>query len=93
MRESSRKVEDGKLVKVRIDDGVTLLGDFFLHPEESVEGLEEVIAAHIHEDTEDIAESVEEFLREQNAELLGIDADDVAETAVEARESDGGKDV
>lgn len=87
MTEASKKVDGGKLVKVRVDrDGVRILGDFFVHPEEEIDGLESVVEEYVDEEPEEIADAVEGFLREEGVELLGFSARDVAETAVKARD-------
>ncbi|MFW5983951.1 MAG: hypothetical protein ACOCRA_01980 [Halobacteria archaeon] len=85
MTKATRKVEEGKLVEVRVKEGnVRVLGDFFMHPEERITGLEKVVAENVDGGVEPTHRAVETFLREENVELLGIDACDVAETAVEA---------
>lgn len=82
---ASRKVEDGKLVEVRVGDNIQVLGDFFMHPEERIGDLEKVVAESIEEDADVIQDNVERFLREEEIELLGVDERDLAEVAVEAR--------
>jgi lipoate-protein ligase A len=48
------KVEGGKLVKAQVEKGdgwilrVKITGDFFIHPEEFLEELEEALAARAH---------------------------------------------
>ncbi len=93
MTEATRKVDNGKLVKVRVDDEVRVLGDFFMHPEEEIETLERVVEENMEADADTLTKAVESFLREESVELLGVGPRDVAETAVEARDSDGGEDV
>lgn len=84
MSEAKRKVEGGKLVKVRVDDDVRILGDFFVHPEESIDGLEEVVERSIDEGVDALADEIEMFTRSEDIELLGFDAQVLAEVAKEA---------
>jgi len=90
MTEATRKVEGGKLVRVQVEDGVRVLGDFFMHPEEEIEALERVVEEDIDADAEGLTEAVEGFLSEEDIELLGVERD-IAETAVEARDAEGGE--
>ncbi|MDY7081161.1 MAG: hypothetical protein SXQ77_01835 [Halobacteria archaeon] len=91
MGEVSRKVEGGKLVKIRVDtdngDGVTILGDFFMHPEDRVEGLEKVVLEKVDSDVDEIEEAVRGYISEEDVELVGISSRDIAEVVVEARAS------
>jgi len=91
MTEATRKVEGGKLVRVQVEDGVRVLGDFFMHPEEEIEALERVVEEDIDADAEGLTEAVEGFLSEEDIELLGVEPRDIAETAVEARDAEGGE--
>lgn len=88
MGEASRKVEDGKLVRVRVDDdgSVSVTGDFFLHPEEAIEGLEDALADVAGSHPSTVVAVVQGYLDEADAELLGADADDLAELLLEARD-------
>lgn len=74
------------MVKVRVDDGdVKVTGDFFMHPEEEVDSVEDVVADHVDGDVEEIERAVEDYLETYGVDLLGVSAEDVAELAVEAR--------
>ena len=86
MTRAKKKVEGGKLVEVRVEDDLRVFGDFFMHPEEEITRLETVVAENVADGVEPTREAVEAFLREDNIDLLGVDADDIAETAVEAYE-------
>ncbi len=80
------KVLGGKLLRVRVLlspgpkgpelERVTILGDFFMHPEEGVEGLEaSVLSAGLDEGSRKTA--VEHFLSSGEAELFGASAPDI----------------
>lgn len=87
MGEASRKVEGGKLVKVKVEGTeVTILGDFFMHPEESIEGLERRLAEIIDSDTETIESEIRDHFEENGIEFLGASPRDIAELVSEATE-------
>lgn len=74
------------MVKIRIsDDEVTMTGDFFMHPEDSITELEKVIQNNLHKDPQTLKETLENFFEDKNVELLGASPDDIAETVVDAR--------
>ncbi|MDY6780471.1 MAG: hypothetical protein SV760_08000 [Halobacteria archaeon] len=91
MEEASKKVEDGKSVRVRVDVEdveVEVFGDFFMHPEEAIANLEEVLKDDIRKRVDEIADDVENYLEDENVELLGVSAEDIADCVAEARERD-----
>jgi len=82
MREASRKVRGGKLVKLRFDEGnhrVTIHGDFFLHPEECIFALEDLLSRLPPSSGEDeVVSTVTALLQEQEAQAVGFSARDLA---------------
>ena len=72
------------MVKVRVDDDVVVTGDFFMHPEEEVEAVEELLSEHVDDTVEEIEEGVRRYLDANDIELLGVSARDLAELTVEA---------
>ena len=90
MRESSYKVPDGKLVKVKlwISSGkiseIKILGDFFLHPEETLQELEDSLIGSVADETE-IEKTLSEALTD--ATLIGATAADIAKTIMMAWDS------
>jgi hypothetical protein len=86
METASRKVPDGKLVKVEVEAGeklerVKIRGDFFIEPpealkkiQESLEGLEAGFSR----------EEVESRVEEVDADLIGFSAEDIATCLEEA---------
>ena len=89
MRESSYKVPDGKLVKVKLKIAcgriaeVSVLGDFFLHPEEILLKIEESLVGSPHEETE-IEITINQILVESDASLIGATAGDIAKSIMMA---------
>ena len=85
MRESSYKVPGGKLVKVKLKIAcdriaeVSILGDFFLHPEETLLKIEESLVGSPIEESE-IESTIAQLLKESDASLIGATAADIAKT-------------
>jgi lipoate-protein ligase A len=91
MRESSFKVPDGKLIKVKlwVSSGkisdIKILGDFFLHPEETLQKLEDSLVGLIAEETS-IERTIAKALT--SATLIGATAADIAKAIMMAWESE-----
>jgi lipoate-protein ligase A len=92
---ASRKVPNGKLIRVAVDYGdtyesVTITGDFFIEPPEALEAL--AVAVEGHPVDANHAELVT-AIRGVDAQLIGFDADDLA-AALRAAvgEADAGRD-
>lgn len=77
------KVENGKLLKVFLDYDwraksgsirrIKITGDFFMHPEESIEQLEKELAgAKLERNV--LLEKINDFFREKRIQLFGIDS-------------------
>ncbi|MGY5859157.1 MAG: lipoate protein ligase C-terminal domain-containing protein [Candidatus Thorarchaeota archaeon] len=92
MLEANYKVPEGKLVKVKLSissekiDRVQILGDFFLHPEETILTIEQFLAG-CQKDTKLIEKIIVEKLEDCNATLIGATAADFAKTVIMAWES------
>lgn len=92
MLSSSYKIPGGKHVKVKLwvhvekIERITILGDFFLHPEETIQEIEKALIG-----TELSATSIESIIskviRESNASLIGATPEDVATTIMIAWDS------
>jgi hypothetical protein len=75
-----RKVVGGKMFRVRVSverEGqecrmrrLTVLGDFFMHPEEAIEGLEASVC-EAYNSGQDLAAAVVRFLDRSGAQLYG----------------------
>ncbi|HIJ99280.1 TPA: biotin--protein ligase [archaeon] len=77
------KVAGGKLLKASfsVDDGklkdVKITGDFFLYPEEAIDGLISVLNG-VEFAEESIAETISEYLKVNKAEFVGASPQDFA---------------
>jgi hypothetical protein len=92
MKEASYKVPGGKLVKVKLDatsekiERVLILGDFFVHPEETILAIEESLSG-CQKDEELIEKKIEQTLSNSSATLIGATAADFSKTIIMAWES------
>jgi lipoate-protein ligase A len=89
MQESSYKIPGGKLVKVKlvISSGkigkLMILGDFFLHPEETLQRIENSLIGS-RADKTSIENTISQVLEESDATLIGATAADIAKTVLMA---------
>ena len=92
MLEANYKVPGGKLIKVKLSvssekiDQVRILGDFFLHPEETILAIEESLI-HSNIDENSIEKTIERILNESDATLIGATAADFSKTILMAWDS------
>ncbi len=88
--EASKKVDGGKFVKVRVtetEEGVSveIVGDFFVYPESGIGTVESQVENSIStEDGDGIETRLRQRIDDENIEMVGITAETVAETALEA---------
>jgi hypothetical protein len=93
LKEANYKVPNGKLVKVKLDissgkiDQVQILGDFFLHPEETILEIEKSLFGSL-KDEQSIAKIIEQTLTDSSATLIGATAADFSKTVLMAWDSD-----
>ena len=70
--------EAGKLVRLKLDvrDGIVvdakIVGDFFMHPEDSIQDLEQLLTGRATHDG--IHNEVQQYVDENNIQLIGITA-------------------
>lgn len=76
---ATEKVPGGKLLRIKINydekiNDVKITGDFFIHPEESINEIENLLNG-IRKDEEEkfIAEKISKFVSEKDVQLIGID--------------------
>jgi lipoate-protein ligase A len=87
---AERKVSGGKLVCIEIEydssiRSVKITGDFFLHPEESLQKIEKsLIGLGADADRKEIVGRIAQIVAEENAELIGITPEAIAETILKA---------
>lgn len=83
-----KKVEGGKLIKAKLieEEGVIkevrITGDFFAHPEEAIEELENFLR---NTSLMKVKENVKKFIEEKNVKLIGIKIEDIVEVIEESR--------
>ncbi|MEM2953751.1 MAG: lipoate protein ligase C-terminal domain-containing protein [Candidatus Bathyarchaeia archaeon] len=93
MGKAEYKVEGGKLVKAQVAmDGdkirkVKITGDFFLHPEEVLEELEEALVGSLLDESS-LAILIKGVASRKNATLLGVSPEDFAKCIVMAGKRD-----
>ena len=89
MKKSVYKVPGGKLLKISLEsdhdriNSTQIMGDFFLHPEESITELEERLrGAKLSEGI--LIEIIEKFLSKPDVVLLGATSNDIAKAILMA---------
>ena len=81
MKRAEYKVPGGKLLAAEVEESggslekVKLVGDFFMHPEEAILGLEEALTGS---PLTEIEERVESFFGEEDITLYGVTPGDFA---------------
>jgi len=83
------KVPHGKLVKVKLtfDDtitAITILGDFFLHPEDALVTLENSLVGLPVTDKKLIIETTQDIIAKHDIQMIGITPEAIAEAIQEA---------
>lgn len=76
------KVPDGKLLKIKLNynqktnkiNNVRITGDFFVHPEEAIEMIEEELK-NLKLDKINLFEKIQSVVTQNNIELIGLDAE------------------
>jgi len=92
MLEAIYKVPGGKLIKVKLSVSsdeiaqIQIMGDFFLHPEETILAIEESLI-HSKKDEDAIEKTIERILDESDATLIGATATDFSKIILMAWES------
>ncbi len=82
--QAERKVKGGKFlcVSVRHESNLIaslkLTGDFFIHPEDSLEKIERSVVGMPLNRPEDIAEAINAVVRSDNIKILGFSVNDLA---------------
>ena len=83
MGESVYKVPGGKLFRVQLSisngriNSVVITGDFFLHPEDTLEALEKHLEGHAVNE-QSLTEAIRLFLTQRDALFLGASPADIA---------------
>ena len=89
MGQSTYKVPGGKMLKIQLSmsgeiiDKITIMGDFFLHPEETVLILEDKLKG-LKPDRDILIKTIQDVLEKNSALLIGAEAKDIAEAIIMA---------
>ncbi len=87
---ASRKVKEGKLVKVEVEYDevirkIKITGDFFLHPEDILEKIEKnILGLKKDADMETIASKIQRIVSAHGAQMIGISPESLAMVIKEA---------
>lgn len=90
LRNAAYKVPDGKLLKVRltVKDGtikeIVIMGDFFMHPEDVLPGLESLLVG-LPLDQDLLTTEIEQYFAAHSVTLIGATAQDVAQVIMMAK--------
>ena len=89
-RTATRKIPGGKMVRIETTfdkrvESVKITGDFFLHPEETLELIVNKITGNLLPlDQEKIILEIETILDQQEAQFIGANAREIVNILVEA---------
>ncbi|MFH2020176.1 MAG: lipoate protein ligase C-terminal domain-containing protein [archaeon] len=93
--EATEKVSGGKLLVIKTEydskiHHVQILGDFFAHPEESIEEIEAMLCGiDVSFDENKVKKLLDSLLVEKNYELIGLDVESIVRVlkkSIEAKE-------
>lgn len=90
MFQAKQKVKEGKVVKVEIDcdeliRNVRITGDFFLHPEDILEEIEEsIVGLEKNADEETITSNIQKVIADRDVQMIGISPGSIARLIKEA---------
>ncbi|CAJ37887.1 hypothetical protein [Methanocella arvoryzae] len=89
MIRAEKKVPGGKLVRLAIDMSgqtarIRLSGDFFVHPEEGIFEIEELLAGlPVDEPADRVKDVIDNHIMARKLELIGIDSETIAQLFTE----------
>jgi lipoate-protein ligase A len=80
--ECEKKIEGGKLVRVRIDfdrtiNSIEITGDFFLHPEEALKDVEAALLGLDISDLEKATDKIKDVMDEKGIQVIGFSPHDI----------------
>ncbi len=87
---STEKVPGGKLLRIKVDFGgkinkVQITGDFFAHPEDVIEKIENSLSGlDLHTSETDIQNKIENVISKMGADVIGIDAAAITKNLIKA---------
>lgn len=89
MIRAEKKIPGGKLVRLAVDKGdqiaqIRLSGDFFIHPEDGIFGIEELLAnLSVDEPNDRVKAVIDSYVLSRKLELIGIDSETIAQLFTE----------
>lgn len=90
IKEIDYKIPNGKLIRVEAEiekeklKNLKITGDFFMHPEESIELIESSVKGKILK-REEIEKSIREVIRKNKIQLLGISEKDFVDALMKLK--------
>ncbi|MBI2085363.1 MAG: hypothetical protein HYT71_02520 [Candidatus Aenigmarchaeota archaeon] len=87
---STEKVVGGKLLRVKVDfdskiNQVRITGDFFAHPEDVIEKIENSLSGlSVNAGEEEMRHKIENVITKTGADVVGIDAASIARNIMKA---------
>ena len=87
---STEKITGGKLLRVKADfdskiNKVQITGDFFAHPEDVIEKIENSLRnLDVHTSEGDMQNKIENVIAKTNADIVGINAAAIAKNLMKA---------
>jgi len=81
---AEEKVPAGKLLRIKVDydkkiNSVHITGDFFIHPEDSINQIEALVTGiQIGEEESKISQKIKSFVDTKGIQMVGIDSDAIA---------------
>ncbi len=85
----TKKIPGGKLLRIKMEadtviQSISITGDFFLHPEESLLTIEKSLKGMaIESSSEQITQKIEDALYTESATFVGVTPKDISEMIVE----------
>ena len=92
MGKATYKVENGKMIKVSLEDSggkiqeIKITGDFFLHPEEFIEVLEHSLVGLTLEKS-NLLMKIKNMTKKHKVVLIGATIDDLVQCIINAKSS------
>ncbi len=89
---AKQKVKEGKVVKVEVEyedviENIRITGDFFLHPEDTLEEIEKsIVGMEKDADVKTIVSNIQKAIAAKDVQMIGISPDSIARLIREALE-------
>jgi lipoate---protein ligase len=83
LKQIDYKPKDGKLIRLDIDvdeniiKDIKITGDFFIHPEYSIENIEDLLKGKNLKLGDETLSELKNYVKENNIKMIGITIDDI----------------